>query len=273
MSLPTTPRLWPYEPLNSPLPLPKQPLVFSEEELFWIESEVIESESMSVPDLNKTISEWKTEAGESVDSILSRLGVPLMQERKLILLTGELANPSRLYDIGAGSMPIINVRIDDVCRTWNDTLDARMVQPGVHHITLARTQGWWESTHLGFATLPQIRQLIEYLGDGSRIKWKPAKLAEGSLHVLHDTTIEPPSMDDIQWDGTVELVGRECPAFDGPELPFKEVFTPIHTLAGCYNHRGRFARCVHYLQRSFHDNIYRRGSARAWSDVISVVKK
>ena len=134
MSLPTTPRLWPYEPLNSPLPLPKQPLVFSEDELFWIESEVIPSESMSVPGLNKTISEWKTESGESVDSILSRLGVPLMQERKLILLTGELANPSRLYEIGAGPMPIINVRIDDVCRTWNDTLDARMVQPGVHHI-------------------------------------------------------------------------------------------------------------------------------------------
>ena len=273
MSLPTTPRLWPYEPLNSPLPLPQQPVIFSEDELFWIEAEPIESESMSVDELKNTVSDWKSASGDSIDSILSKLGAPLMQERRPILLVGELANPSRLYDIGAGPMPIINVRIDDVCRTWNDTMDARMVQPGVHHITLARTQGWWESTHLGFATLPQIRQLIEYLGDGSRIKWKPAKLAEGSLHVLHNTTIEAPTMDDILWDGTVELVERERPAFDGPQLPFEEVFTPIHTLAGCYNHRGRFARCIHYLQRSFHDNIYRRGSARVWSDVISVIKK
>ena len=43
MSLPTTPRLWPYEPLNSPLPLPQQPVIFSEEELFWIEAEAIEA--------------------------------------------------------------------------------------------------------------------------------------------------------------------------------------------------------------------------------------
>ena len=55
MSLSTTPRLWPYEPLNSPLPLPQQPVIFSEEELFWIESEVIENQSVSVNDLNKTV--------------------------------------------------------------------------------------------------------------------------------------------------------------------------------------------------------------------------
>ena len=127
MSLPTTPRLWPYEPLNSPIPLPQQPVIFTEDELFWIEAEAIEAESMSVDELRNTVSEWKSASGDSIDSILSTLGAPSMQERRLILLIGELANPSRLYDIGAGPMPIINVRIDDVCRTWNDTLDLSLI--------------------------------------------------------------------------------------------------------------------------------------------------
>ena len=74
MSLPTTPRLWPYEPLNSPLPLPQQPVIFSEDELFWIEAEPIESESMSVDELKNTVSDWKSASGDSIDSILSKLG-------------------------------------------------------------------------------------------------------------------------------------------------------------------------------------------------------
>ena len=95
MSLPTTPRLWPYEPLNSPLPLPQQPVIFSEDELFWIEAEPIDAELMSVDELKNTVSDWKSSSGDSIDSILSKLGAPLMQERRLILLVGELANPSR----------------------------------------------------------------------------------------------------------------------------------------------------------------------------------
>ena len=95
MSLPTTPRLWPYEPLNSPLPLPQQPVIFSEDELFWIEAEPIDAELMSVDELKNTVSDWKSSSGDSIDSILSKLGAPLMQERRLILLLGELANPSR----------------------------------------------------------------------------------------------------------------------------------------------------------------------------------
>ena len=88
MSLPTTPRLWPYEPLNSPLPLPQQPVIFSEDELFWIEAEPIESESMSVDELKNTVSDWKSASGDSIDSILSKLGVPLMQERHLFYWLG-----------------------------------------------------------------------------------------------------------------------------------------------------------------------------------------
>ena len=70
------------------------------------------------------------------------------------------------------------------------------------------------------------------------------KLAEGQLHVIHDATLSPPSMDDLVWDGETERVEIERPPFDGPALPIVEVFTPIHTRQGCYNHRGRLARCA-----------------------------
>ena len=273
MDLANTPRLWPYEPSNSPLPMPPQPVVFSQKELHWIQSEPLTSELMSIDELKSAVAGWKTHSGITVEAILQQEGAPSMNDRQLILLLGELANLSRLADIGAGTMPMINVRIDDVCRTWTDTLDSRMMIPGVHHVTVARTHGWWEATHLGFATLPQIRQLVEHLDDRSRGKWKPGKLAEGQVHVLHDATLMAPSVDDLVWDGESERVEIDRPPFDGPALPIGEIFTPIHTRQGCYNHRGRLARCVHHLHRAFHNNIFRRGSARQWDDVISVQKR
>ena len=273
MDLADTPRMWPYEPSNSPLPLPPKPVVFTQEQLHWVDAEQIDADSITADELKSIVGNWKTSTGGSIDALLRQEGVDAMSERRLILLTGELANPRRLADIAVGPLPIINVRIDDVCRTWTDTLDPRMMNPGVHHVTVARTLGWWEGTHLGFATMPQVRQLMEHLGDGSRGKWKPGKLAEGQLHVLHDATLTAPTIDDLQWDGESEHVEIERPPFDGPELPFSEIFTPIHTRQGCYNHRGRLARCVHHLHRAFHNNIYRRGSARQWDDVISIQKR
>lgn len=273
MNLVEIPRMWPYEPSNSPLPLPPQPLVFTQHHLHWVNAERFDAESMTSDELKENVGKWKTTSGISIDALLQQEGVSSMDERRLILLTGELANPCRLADIDAGPLPIINVRIDDICRTWTDTLDPRMMNPGVHHVTVARTLGWWEGTHLGFATMPQVRKLMEYLGDGSRGKWKPGKLAEGRLHVLHDTTLAAPTIDDLQWDGESEHVEIERPAFDGPELPLGEIFTPLHTRQGCYNHRGRLARCVHHLHRGFHNNIYRRGSARQWDDVVTVQKR
>ena len=273
MNLAEIPRMWPYEPSNSPLPLPPKPVVFTQQHLHWINPEQIGAESMTVDELASEIGTWETDSGMSIDEILNTEGAPPLNDRRVILLTGELANPSRLADIRVGALPIINVRIDDICRTWTDTLDPRMMNPGVHHVTVARTPGWWEATHLGFATLQQVRQLMEHLENGSRGKWKPGKLADGQVHVLHDATLEAPAIDEMQWDGENERVEIQPPAFDGPKLPIEEIFTPIHTRQGCYNHRGRLARCAHHLHRAFHNNIYRRGSARQWDDVISVQKR
>ena len=89
--------------------------------------------------------------------------------------------------------------------------------------------------------MPQIRQLMEHLEDGSRGKWKLENFAEGQLHLLHDATLAPPTIDDLVWDGESERIEIERPPFDGPELPLNEIFTPLHTRQGCYNHRGRLA--------------------------------
>ena len=273
MDLPTTARMWPYEPSNSPLPLPPQPVVFTQQNLHWIHSEPIEAQSMTSDEIKQSVAGWKTDDGLTIEAILQQEGAPPMKDRALILLLGELANPRRLADLYAEPLPIINVRIDDICRTWTDSLDARMINPGVHHVTVARTPGWWESAHLGFATIPQVRHLMEGLEDRSRGSWKPGKLAEGQVHVLYDATLAPPTDEDLAWDGETERVEIQRPPFDGPELPLNEMFTPLHTRQGCYNHRGRLARCAHYLHRAFHNNLFRRGSARQWDDVISIQKR
>ena len=174
--------------------------------LYWIDAEQIENAEMSLNEIKTCIADWKTESGLSIDAILQQEDAAPMNERRPILLLGELANPHRLANINAGPLPIINVRIDDFCRTWTDTLDPRMMNPGVHHVTVARTSGWWEASHLGFATMPQVRHLMEHLEDGSRGKWKPGKLTEGRLHILHDATLAPPTMDELVWDGETSVL-------------------------------------------------------------------
>ena len=76
-----------------------------------------------------------------------------------ITLLGELANPRRPVDIGAGPLPIINVRIDDICRTWTD-LDPYDESRRPSCDRSAHMDGG--NNHLGFGT-PQVRQLMEHL--------------------------------------------------------------------------------------------------------------
>ena len=57
------------------------------------------------------------------------------------MLLGELANPYRLAALRCEVAPILRVRLSDLCRTWTDGQDARHIQPGLHHVTLARSRG------------------------------------------------------------------------------------------------------------------------------------
>ena len=144
----SSPRLWTYTPSNSPVALPKEPLFFNSGELLPLMfPDEVPQGMLSGQNLQQYCSAFTSEKG-TVDDLLSiHEGAPMSQRRPFLLL-GELANPYRLQDIGVGPMPIFTVRITGLCRTYADALDNREVVPGVHHITLARTDGWWEKTDL-----------------------------------------------------------------------------------------------------------------------------
>ena len=74
--------MWPYEPSNSPLPLPPQPLVFTQDELHWIQAEQLESEAMTCDELKSSVATWKTDSGAAIDAILEKEGAPLMADRR-----------------------------------------------------------------------------------------------------------------------------------------------------------------------------------------------
>ena len=178
----SSPRLWTYTPSNSPVALPKEPLFFNSRELVSLRfpekshEVVLKGES-----LHAYCSSFESEQG-TVDDLLAEHGGAPMTQRRPFLLLGEMANPYRLQDIGLGPMPIYTVRLTNLCRTYADALDNREVVPGVHHITLARTEGWWEKTHMAMATVDQMKRMVTWLNQGRKGTWKPVRPAEGLLH-------------------------------------------------------------------------------------------
>lgn len=267
-----SPRLWPYTPANSPQALPEHAIVFTQNEVYPI-TEYPQMDSTQALDgkaLVDTLGQYSGQAG-SIDKILGEAGAPLLGQRRPFLLIGELANPYRLQDISIGALPIFPVRLEGVCRTWADSLDNRDMNPGVHHVTLASSPGWWELTFLAMATIDQMKAMVEWLGNGVRSAWKPVKLAEGAIRLESDVALEAPSMDDISWDGQVERVERDAPSPTGPTLDLSTIMIPVHTRQGCYDHRGRIARCTHFPHRTFHEDLFRRGSANQWNSVLKTL--
>lgn len=265
----TSPRLWTYTPSNSPVALPKEALFFNSSELLPLMFPDEAPQGMlSGQTLQEYCSAFTSEKGTVDDLLSNHEGAPMSQRRPFLLL-GELANPYRLQDIGVGPMPIFTVRMTGLCRTYADALDNREVVPGVHHITLARTEGWWEKTHIGMATVEQMKHMVAWLDQGRKGTWKPVRPAEGELY-FETETLDPPTPDDIQWDGHKEIVSAPSPETTGAQIDLKTVMVAIHTNYGCYDNRGRFARCAHISQRDFHDNMFRRGSSKKWKDILDI---
>ena len=148
-------------------------------------------------------------------------------------------------------------------------MDSREVQPGIHHVTLARTEGWWERTLLAIPDIEQMRKMTDWLNAGSITDWRWSKLAEGSIHITPAESLQAPTQDMLTWDGDFERVEQTAPKPQGPALDLSEVTVPLFTRQGIYDHRGRIARCVHFPQRKFHNDLYRRGSSKPWNSVIS----
>lgn len=275
---PVSPRTWVYSPNASPEPLPKLAWLHNLSSIYPLTapSPLPVDPNNSVIPKNELLS-WVGEHkiigkdGESIDSInqwLKDNSKTPMVDRMILLIPGELGNPYRLADIGISDLPIIPIRMDGICRTYTDVMDGREIQPGVHHITLARSKGWWENTQLAFPDKNQARKMSEWLNDGKGTNWRWLTLSEGEISIVQNLEIIPPSKEMIQWDGEEEWVEETPPPISGPKIDLQDITVFLFTRQGVYNHRGRLARCVHYPQRTFHNDLYRRGSAMPWEETI-----
>ena len=258
-----SPRLWANPPGNSPLPLPSQPMFFTSAELSELSFPAMpETESLDLNGLKEYVGKFTLENGKKVMEVID------LEKRRPLLIVGELANPYRLCDIMAPDMPIIPVRLEGVCRTWADNLDARDIQPGIHHVTLARSPGWWERSFITLLELPDMKKLVAWLDGSFSNTWAPKRLAEGVIRLENDMELMPPKLDEISWDGIEEKVEVGIPAPNGPALDLSTILVPINTRLGCYNSRGRVIRCAHYPQTESHDNLFRRGPSFKWNQIL-----
>ena len=276
---PGSPRAWMYSPNASPEPLPKVAWLHNMSSIFPISTD----KDFTIGDANKEIdrervTKWvgshtiigkKGESLGSIDEWLSNNSKTPMSERMMLIVPGELGNPYRLADIGITDLPIIPIRMDGICRTYTDVMDGREIQPGVHHITLARSKGWWEKTQLAFPDKNQARKMSEWINNGRGTNWLWQTLDEGIISIGNDLELESPSREMLEWDGEEEWVEKAAPPISGPIINLNDITVFLHTRQGIYNHRGRIARCVHYPQRAFHLELYRRGSATQWDAAIN----
>ena len=263
-----SPRLWLYNPNTSPLPLTDSSYFYSDSKIQNMTLQTWENGPQNLDDLRNKISQFMV-GEKSVVSLLEEKNEHGMKERFPILLLGELANPWALSNLRIGSMPIFRVVIDGLCRVWSDGLDSRHSNPGVHHVTLARSENWRESTFLGFATKPQMKKMFEWLDNGMKGSWKPAKIGEGIIR-LHEGEVPEISSSAVTYDGEKETVANELTDIEGSILELNDVFVPLHTRRGSYNNRGKLARVQHINQRNFHQDLFRRGSSFVFDEVLDV---
>ena len=260
----TSPRLWPNPPSNSPLPLPTGPVFYTSSELQELEfPEMPDESSLDLESLQTYVGNFKLPNGILLKDVID------VTNRRPILVAGELANPYRLCDILAPDLPLIPVRLENICRTYSDNLDSREVQPGIHHVTIARSVGWWEISFIALVELPDMKKMVGWLDGPNTNTWAPKRLDEGIIRLENNMMLMSPEPEDISWDGDLENVNCDMPEANGPCLDLSTLIVPINTRQGCYNHRGRILRCKHYPQTEFHDNLFRRGSSFKWDKVLN----
>ena len=269
----SSPRLWPYYAASSPVSLPKNSILFTQTKVIDLActvSEIDTTITLEGAELQKYLSCYASDCA-NIEQLIEEHGGSAMSERRPFLLLGELANPYRLQDINIGVLPIFTIRLEGLCRTYADALDNRDIVPGVHHVTLARSKGWWELSHIAMATVPQMKAMVTWLENGQRGRWKPVKPAEGSISLHIGQPFECPTKEMVIYDSVTENVSQEMPPATGPSIELSKVMVPVHAAHGCYDHRGRLARTAHYQQRDFHENLFRKGSSNKWNDVLEIV--
>ena len=254
------PRQWQLTPDSSPLPVPEQHWYQNGEGIIGIKLPKYNSDEIDMSGLLSLLSGSMLYDGRALKNEYD------LSECRAMLVLGELANPYRLNDIGIQKMVVLNVRLEGLCRVWADSIDSREVNPGVHHVTLARTTGWWERAWLAIAPLETLKRMVDWL-DGNNRVWLPKIVKEGIIRLESGPPCTP-SLEDINWDGKSESVAIKMPINPDPQLDLSKILVPIHTRSGAYNNRGRLARCVHNPQRVFHHELFRLGSSKTWDSIL-----
>ena len=129
-------RRWPYTANTSPGALPEHPIRSPPEEVILLDrfaGEVSEDEHQGDM-FHAYVQRFGTE-DHTLEQLLASADAAPIEQRRPVLLQGELANPYRLRDINMGPLPVLTVRLEGICRTWADGLDPRDTYPGVHHVT------------------------------------------------------------------------------------------------------------------------------------------
>ncbi len=262
--------MWQYSPNNSPHPLPKSSFIISNQEILSLNLPQMTEHEMAIDSIKEAVANAMV-GQEKLSEHLTNNTAPSMADRKPLLLLGELANPFQLARLGLGIIPVVTVRIRDLCRTYADSLDSRLIQPGIHHITMARSKGWWELTHLSFVTVQQMKSMIQWLGNGASTDWRPVKPNEGEIMLEFDPELRHPTMESMSSQGNIEICNDVEPDQNGPKFDINQVIVPVHTRYGCYDSRGKIIRNYHIGQRDFHSNYFRKGSSMKWQDILTTL--
>ena len=136
---------------SSPVALPETDLLHTPEATWVLTPATPHEATLDLSGLRTWAASYTDAESTALPELLKAHGAASLEERWPLLLLGELANPYRLAALRVRRRPS-SVRLSDLCRTWTDGQDARHIQPGLHHVTLARSRGWWEVAHLGLFT-------------------------------------------------------------------------------------------------------------------------
>ena len=272
-----SPRRWPYSANNSPLALPERPILFTPDEVVLLDG--------------------FAGGGGGGGGDVSNDGLEAMHSRRMYVdleqRTTRLRNfwpRPTLHLLSNDDLSCfkanLQIHIAFETSTWGRCLCSRFdwrasAERGLTDWTQGIpirefTTSLWPAhqvggnAHIGLATKEQLKLIRDWLDNGVRSTWRPVKLAEGGVRFEHDAELTPPSSTDVEWDGSTERVSLVAPPPTGPSMALDELLVVVHTRQGCYNHRGRIARCVHMHQRQFHEGLFRKGSSHRWNEILTL---
>ena len=112
----SSPRLWPYSSASSPVSLPNNSILFTQNKVIDLSctvSEIDTTITLQGAELQKYLSCYASDSA-NIEQLIEEHNAPAMSERRPFLLLGELANPYRLQDINIGVLPIFTIRLEEL---------------------------------------------------------------------------------------------------------------------------------------------------------------